>query len=499
MQGRIMANVLEASGLFWVYNPKSPKAMGTLSDKEVSGSLIIESNGVARLRLNGFLSPVSDAGARLTSPYQALDEALCIQGILKETSQVVLLCRLKGDGTRFSNNGISYENLVASDCLVSDHGTDKQVRPNGFRKLIVDLNGLEDWVGSSSIVIKKQRGGLSAVYQAPPALHYKLPKSTLTLSRSYFGPFATNIPFWTRQIEIREMFSLVISTPINRGLADLKQDFRRIEDLLLLLIGFEVPLKWPRLKNRFGNQCTYYFRRDPLEPRTIGWMDCWTTFPKIKDNFGDIFASLLKRRDELGPGLSLYLGTRRAQRMYLENQFVTLVWGLESMHRRKLKPPTKLEIKVQRILNKFEKGIDEQTDKDRDWLEAKLKNAGEPSLAERLIDTFKDLPLGINRNALNQFCSECAKFRNDISHYGGQRHDGDYQTFINRLTVLKLAIECLYHALLLHEIGVKKEILTYWFYTGPSSYGYSKLFAEAGLKRDVPRVKRIRPAPAEAV
>lgn len=198
------------------------------------------------------------------------------------------------------------------------------------------------------------------------------------------------------------------------------------------------------------------YRSDAKAP---GAHECLINFPKIADKFGELFATLREKREEYGPGIYLYLGTRRGVRMFIEHRFVNLIWGLEAFDRRsrgETPAPPKLAAKIQRILDQVD------LKKDRDWLDVKLKNAGEPNLSERLFGIFSTLPIAFDIPALRKFCTDCADRRNDISHFGGIRHKGQrYNDFMREIDQKSTALAALYHLLLLTVIGVDKARLNF--------------------------------------
>jgi hypothetical protein len=101
----------------------------------------------------------------------------------------------------------------------------------------------------------------------------------------------------------------------------------------------------------------------------------------------------MKKRERLGPGFYLYLGTRRGVELYIENRFVTLITGLEALHRRIRIDDGGRGVKerVARIVA----CVDDT--KDKKWLTKRLKNAHEPNLEERLFDLFTSVDLHIER------------------------------------------------------------------------------------------------------
>ena len=80
--------------------------------------------------------------------------------------------------------------------------------------------------------------------------------------------------------------------------------------------------------------------------------ECVTNFVQLRERFGDIWSNWKKKREVFGPGFYLYLGTRRGIRLYIENRFANLVFGLEAFNRRKYPPAiaAKLDAKIERIV-----------------------------------------------------------------------------------------------------------------------------------------------------
>ena len=117
--------------------------------------------------------------------------------------------------------------------------------------------------------------------------------------------------------------------------------------------------------------------------------------------------------------------------------------------------------------------------KDKRWLQKKLKYGGEPSLEQRIFESFKNLPIGLDRIKLRKFCKDCADTRNEISHFGGQP-ESNSET-VRRLEQKSQALSYLYHTLLLYEIGVAEEILNWWIYEGFQAYTIKEAFFRVGL------------------
>jgi hypothetical protein len=112
-----------------------------------------------------------------------------------------------------------------------------------------------------------------------------------------------------------------------------------------------------------------------------------------------------------------------------------------------------------------------------------LEFALEPQLKDRIVGTFSKLPWDIEVSSLSQFAEQCAKRRNDISHYGGPRRVGEdtYEKFLLDLQRLSKALSVLYHAALLQEIGVDEKTLRQCLLHMPISWRIRPALIQAGL------------------
>lgn len=464
---------LEERGYFWWRNEPTPEGHFA-PDSAVTGVLSIDEDGRVELELDGVLFTEEEALAAVLGELGPIPPDKAIQGILKGSGYCVVLTGIWSNGGRGSTNGISFQRFSALSCLVGSSPPPLGVLR--FRKLEIDLKGLESWLRLGSISFNRTKSRLSSTYRRPKNLSYPAGDGALSIKYDITAPY-----FGTRKSELSlsESAALCFTTKKSWPLLEMRDLYGVIEDLFILLTDSECCLEWPLLK-LWGskNSYRYYFLRNRSAAPAPDWHECWTNFVQLKDNFGAIFSSWRTQREIFGPGFYLYLGTRRGMQLYAEHRFVNLMWGIESLHRRSAPEsalPTNLEKKIQRILDGVEKK------RDRCWLEGKLKHAQEPNLAQRMYETLKELPFAFDESLLRSFCGSCASARNDISHFGGVRHDEGYEELLTSLDSKSDAISLLYHALLLHKIGVDKKILRWWMFEGFRSYGIKESLADTGL------------------
>jgi hypothetical protein len=87
------------------------------------------------------------------------------------------------------------------------------------------------------------------------------------------------------------------------------------------------------------------------------------------------------------------------------------------------------------------------------------------------------------RASLAKFADECAHRRNDLSHHGGPRSNGEqaYETFLRQLMALCGALSILYHAALLQKIRVDDKTLLVPLECNPVRSRLRPLLPQAGL------------------
>jgi hypothetical protein len=466
--------ILEERGLFWWADQPVPEQQFA-PDSSIMGLLVIRDDGQTRLELDGYFP--SKHGPMTPMARNGQPIAKNIQGLLKTSKKHVLLTGLTGNGGQFSTGGMSYERYIAEQCVVGD-GFAKLPATLAFKELIVPLAGFEEWLRLAAIKVKSSKRMVTVKYKRPKDAVYPTGDGKLSIhfeseSDSLGAVFGT-------ALTLKETACAALGFKKPRTLKDVIAQYQLLEDMLLLLTGSDYTLDWPWLATSKTAQYRLYFQK--LGSKTVSpppkAHECITNFVQLRERFGDIWSNWKKKREEFGPGFYQYLGTRRGVRLYIENRFSNLVFGLEAFHRRKYPPAVtdKLDAKIERILGQV--GLA----KDKKWLLNVLERFKEPPLAERLYSTLREVPLGLDDARLRKFCDACGKLRNDLSHFGGRRDDTTpYDDFILDVEGKNNALAALYQALLLYEIGVDANIIKMWMFEGPGSFPIQLHFVKEGL------------------
>ena len=472
--------VLEGRGLFWWADEAIPE--GHFAPHScVSGMLTIENDGKISLELDSYLP--SEHGPMSALLQMPVPEAKKIRGVLKGSGEHVLLTGLTFNGGQTRTNGISFERYAAAECLVCDSDTSSIPENLRFGSLVIPLSGYEEWLGLGSIQELRTSRMVSAKYKRRQKAKYLLTSGSLTLDfdlRSQLSGARRSSEF-----TMKETSSACLQFAQPQDTEEIKKQYFLLEELLIMLTTTDYALDWPFVGLDKNRRARLYFQKhfDRALVSAPEFRHCVTNFPALRDTFGDVWETWKAKREELGPGAYLYLGTRRCVQLYIENRFIMLVSGIEAFHRRRHKPSeaTALQKKVERILGQITQSGDKK------WLAKKLEHADEPSLGERIFETASKVPLGLDCIRLRKFADACNRLRNDISHFGGLRPSYStesavtYDEFLMKIQELSEVLAVIYQMLLLWEIGVGEERLKWWVFNGFYSFTIKTYFAKVGL------------------
>jgi hypothetical protein len=467
-------NILEERGRFWWHSEEVPDRHFA-PDASVPGLLRISENGTSILELDGFLPNDDHPFSALVVDRGRLIEDRQIQGTLRESNKRVLLTGLYRNGGRLSNDGISYENYIANNCLVGNKPFAAGALP-AFCRLEIDLKGLEEWADLGSISVSSNEGEVTATYPRRTDNVYDVDVGEVAIKFDLSHPYpGINVT----SASLNESCKLSLSPLTTLSIDGAKELHLIIQDFFILLTDSDFTLDWPTVT--LGTSAHYRLysgrhRSSSLPPRGH---ECWVRLPQIQQHFGSLLNNWKNKREQLGPGLYLYFGTRRGINLYREHRFVNLIWGIEALHRKKNDAIDAIEKPIHK---KIERILDQITNRDdKKWLGKILKRFTDIPLERRIFEVFESLPIDINPRLLQNFATACASRRNEISHYGGERHASSYGDFLSDIDRKSDAISILYHALILQEIGLDAQISNDRLFTAPDSYWKRKILLDNDL------------------
>lgn len=463
--------IINESGFFWLSDAKE-------GERPVAGQLTVDDNGIIELELHQTFTR-SDA-FEATFHTKVHEREVFIVGHLKKSNKNIILKNIKTNGSQIST--ISYVNYVAELCLVSTGGIDTE----DYKAIRIPLKNLNQWSYPGEFKHDNEKELNSTInINLKETNSWQLDGGTLSLKNHLEG---TKPNRHTIKLNISITSHFWYERNTTALIDDFLDFYRGIQDLLMVIINDKASVDWPVLYCEDGanlNAVECYFRRDIITDNTFSWIDVIIPFPRIKNDFGSMVSTWFEKRKTLGPSVNLYLSTLRNKNSYVENTFVNMVWGLESLDRRydsssDISVKSKLDEKIERISKTIKENKILSTGDCR-WLMKALTRNNERSLAERLYSTFSRLNLHIDEKKLRFFCETCANLRNDLSHHGGERTPGEYDNFINKLIPHSSALSTLYLFVMLDILKITNEELNHIVLKSPNSYKYKATLINVGL------------------
>ena len=472
--------ILEERGLFWWHGEPIPDAQFA-PDASVLGLLRIEDDGYATLVLDGRLTSEKGPMAVVSRDRSEL-KGKHIEGLLIASDKRVLLADLARHGGHFRTNNLCQDGYRSMHCLVG-YSKFPPIRDDTlFSTLEIDLTGFEEWLRIGSIETVTADATLSIEIRQKDPDVYKFDEGQISVKYEFPRPYLDRFTDYKLSLTETAILTYAPKTPLT--LEGWKQQLRSFENLFIVLTNSEYNFLWPTITlnadGKLINFEWYSFRKRSLE-KSPKYYECVTNFIRLKEGFGEIVSTWMKKSERFGPGFYLYFALRRGVKFYPEHRFVNLIWGLEALHRKKYpktaatKAEVELKAKVLRIVEQI--GIP----KDRRWLKNKLKTAHEPSLEQRIIDVVSDVLIKVKSKNFSAFCKRCADLRNEISHFGAQKHGVKYEDFIQEVINKSEALSVIYHMVILNEIGVEQTIINDWLYQSFDSYRLKAIFVAVGL------------------
>ena len=417
-----------------------------------------------------------------------------IAGKIDDDQRCVYLRNVVYKGPGRSIDGNVSESYQAGFCLLGNTSIPRNAESFAFSKLSVELTGLEEWLRGDALVLTPiEEHGINRSQQVRYSVRqsgYEIDGAEFNLRTDIHPSVCEQVP--TREIRFSQHDWLDYIPAEAATPEELKEEFGHMEEFLSILTGTYYSLEWPQIATDDGDKSEsytlYFFRNIDKNGPPEAWM-LWTIFPQTRASFGSLYSEWKKKRREFGPGFYLYLGALRSSSMYIEHRFVNLIWGIESLHRVRnpdAKGPASEKELIEALLAKVQNDSNSAM---RRWLKRQIEFASEPTLMDRIVETFAALPWGVESASLNHFAKRCADRRNDISHFGGPRKDTkeSYEAFLLDLMKLNDALSNLYHAALLKEIGLDEKTLVQCLTDMPMGHRIRRGMEQAGLIFEITR------------
>ena len=464
-----MANVVEDRGVFWWFG----KTHGHTASLETSipGKLTISDEGRIELQLDGALWLEDPEVSFHWDKSRWLPSDTRIVGQLNDHDEShILLSNLVRTDFSSIDDKPARHTYEAGFCLTSDFQFPDDFSLDKFHALRIELKGLKRWLEIDSINVgypfeagDKTEFNVSYKHYE---FKYKTDEAEIAIENLILGDSGLRLSDRPMaKFGIWQTNWLIYSPFRESTFVELQDKFSQIEEMFVLLLGRHFRLNWPNLVSLTDDNERWYKVYSFRGPRgeKLPWSTyLWTTFSTLKEKFGDLLGNWRRNLEKYEVSYELYIDSLKRPLQHPEHEFVNLVWSIESLHRswqrERGESPSSIrdKAKIEEILKRFA----EPADKDlRKWLKGKLKHAYEPTLEQRIVEVLGELPFAIDTAQLRSFANRVQTRRNDISHEGGPRLGEDIESFRFEIQELSEALGYLFHALLLHEIGVAPDIL----------------------------------------
>ena len=336
-----------------------------------------------------------------------------------------------------------------------------------FSKVQFSVEGLDEWLRISGIHVDhhwdEQRASIDFDPPKEIPLHLPVPGGM----EMRFG-FRWTLPGFPSIIEARitqKAYVALISTEL-RPLDDFVTLIFKIHTFLCFAINKIVSLESitaysTELTQELNDGSTYelpikvYYESLPqseAKPK-IRLPDMLFLYRGIEKEREDIFNRWLKNYETSEPAFNLYFASKSGAYKYLDGKFLSLVQGIETLHRRNSQETFMSREEFSNLVDTISKSVPNDR---REWIRKKLKYANELSLRKRvgeMIEPFEDF-FGSNSER-KHFIFKVVATRNYLTHYDSGIES---QAASGRdLYMLCWKLEALFQLHFLRIIGIKDE------------------------------------------
>ncbi|HEY1650193.1 MAG TPA: HEPN domain-containing protein [Terracidiphilus sp.] len=476
-----MTPILDSRGHFWWSDHLTGEIIG-LPDLSVAGRLTIDESGKILLELDGILS---DGLRTMLDSFNT--EAIITKSIagLLYDSDYIFLTKLRLVSSHFGSQTVSREKYQAIYCLRGDFRGARDEHLSTVRNFNIKLTGIDEWLKTPRIrnIDETAEGGtVKKVFEYKrEEFQFSVANAKLSFRFDLDRDFFKDSLIGWKEVSFGQTAILRYERESLLGIEQVRELVVRLQEFFALLMGVYPDLDWPQITLKVGdadNGGTLYFLRNRPSGENPSLADLWSSFPSIRSSIGALFDAFMTTREQYGPGVYLYLACLRAESMFAENRFTTLITGLESLYRRDSSLPQESsneKARIDRVLR------DVKVESDKNWLRKKLETRAELSLQDRLSRLFEPLSQFVEMQKLKVFAEKCANLRNDVTHFGGLRGTTTYHDLLTELGTITPGLSVLYHALLLHRIGMAPTMIEDAFTSAPVSAAIRRDLARAGL------------------
>jgi hypothetical protein len=405
-----LSEPIEKVGYFWLPGK---------SESQLPGVLRIAETGEATLEVIGLFG---DPIAALSGTTPDLGR---IVGVLENGDPITL------DGCLYKTRNISFGGISKSTIYVSFVLSGAQYDDGEsvtFSRFDFSVEGLDEWLSVTGLRVEHNWDERSAsIHFTPPKeIALQLPDGISLVFT--FGWTLPGFPIVT-EAKITQKAYISLRSESLRPMEDFLTMVSKINNFLCFATDETVSLDSAtgysyEITRDMGNgrkrevPIKVHYQSIPLsevkpEVQSHGML---FRYAHIATQLERILNNWISNYETSAPAFNLYFSSKAGAHKYLEGRFLSLVQGIETLHRRNSKETLMPETKFNDLVATLLKGCPNQQ---REWLKKKLEYANELSLRHRMrrmLDPFGDLYGGAKQR--EYFIGKVTDTRNYLTHYG---------------------------------------------------------------------------------
>lgn len=415
---------VEASGHFRI-----PEIRASLP-----GILRISNHGEATLDIT-YLSPEIGLGMAMWEKFSGEQHAFVgpiigdIQVNGEYNTASLQNCQIIKSSFRFNQIGISVSLIFRAHlCLIGAKIDDDT--GVSFSEIDFSVDGIDEWIGSR-IDVKPTPGN----NDLPPrvSIDYEPPRPIIVhlengMNMEFYVRWTTPSLPAVNKAEITQSWCIRLKSAEPRPWRIYLGVVSKIQNFLYFALDQVTQLKFVRgyshkyeytewTGSRVMKPIDIYYKPLFIAPGdvTIQRSCMLFTYSSIENDLEGVLNRWIVEHARHDSSFNLYFYVKSGIYLYLETRFLSLVQGIESLHRNMHKSTQMPQDEFNALVENIVKSVPEQH---KSWIENKLKYANEISLRRRLVDMmrkFGDLYGG--KSEINELSQSIVTARNYLTHH----------------------------------------------------------------------------------
>lgn len=445
-----LSTSIEESGFFWT--PDEP-------ERKFPGILKISESGDINLKITSLSS--INPGKHLFGDPLATGSMTMFNRIIGITQSGYITlegCLRKGGEFRF--DGIATVLIDVRTAFIGiGYGEGNDIT---FSKFCFSVEGLDEWlsISGSWLTHKLDEGnrvhGVTIDFSIPEEISIDLPDDEMKLKFNFGASYLPSIT----EMKITQKAHIELESEELRCVDDFIEVVNKITLFLRFAIGRVVSITSAtgysrdivRGKKNHKVPVDIFFGHGATFEKNIkiDYHNMLLTYKNIQDRIQDVIVNWLRGYRTFESAFNLYFSYEAGAYKSLDGQFLSLVQGLEAMHRRDSQEKTMPSDEFESIKRKVLSIIPESR---RSWMEGRIRYANELSLRKRLmkmIEPFRDF-YGSNRER-NSFIDAVVDMRNHLIHSDSDLSESTSDT--KEMYILSMKLQSLFQLHFLKILGM---------------------------------------------